>query len=198
MSGVSIGFFDPALIVGDAEKMTRAIEKTFSPHLIGKASFPLHVASIAKSQVSYALVGGHIPIHRDPVGENDPDGRIFQLVIGVRNRPVLLTARPTDDNNALIGGKTEMFTPFGIGALELRVGMAVHFDITETWHGIAALPRDCGDDFVDKGRAPIGRPSLPMACIIQVSGFAPDDVAGAVNAAAAMVTADRAVSEKVR
>lgn len=197
MSGVSIGYFDPAMIVGDAVAMTKAIEKTFASKLTASAAFPLYVGNIGKSRVSYALVGGHIPIHRDPVGENDVDGRIFQLVIGVRNRPLLLTAPGTDETNALIAGTTGAWHGIGFGGVELRAGMAVHFDITQTWHGIGCLPGHCDDQYVDRlsGR---GRTMLPMAAIIQVSGFDATDIDGAVSAACAMVTADMTVSAKMK
>jgi len=187
MSNLSVGFFDPSMLAPDTDVLAQAIRHTFRRQVAQRPSFPLHVASIARSNVSYALVGGHIPMHRDPVGDFETDGRLFQLVLATWNRPVLLTATDTPEHKALIGGESQAWNGLGMGAIEMRAGMALHFDITTLWHGVTSFVQEADE------RAP-SRALLPQAVIIQVAGFDAGDIDGAVLRAIALVTADVATS----
>jgi hypothetical protein len=191
MTGISVGWFEPTAIVADPAGLVKAIKNTFGPRLRRTKAWPFAVSSLRHERkgvgVAYALIGGHVPIHKDTVGMDDSDGRIFQFVLEVENRPALLLSPERDETALAFLGcvpPTQAAT-FPMGGVELRVGHAIHFDITTTWHGITGMPVDMEslqDDIA------------PRAVIVQVSGFAADQIGAAVDAAAYWIAADIAAS----
>lgn len=184
MAGVSVGWFTPTDFFPDVDRFVRQIRKVMP---FRHKSWPLAVSSIRQrgrgTGVAYAIVGGHIPIHIDSIGLDDSDGNIFQFVLHVENRPALLTAPATDQNTPVLQG----FAPpdvnplFGMGGIELRAGMAVHFDITKHFHGVTSLPT---------GESDMNADHSPKAVIIQVSGFLAANIEAAVEHAKTMLLLD--------
>lgn len=167
-TGLSVGWFDPALFHPEPRKLIRGITRMLRPRLRKNRAWPLAVSSVRSggvgTGVAYALVGGHIPMHIDSVGLDDSDGRIFQFVLETENRPLLLATVARDDNTPIFMG----FAPptvqrtVALGGLEMKAGMSVHFDITKYYHGVSGMPvpmESLQDDL------------QPRAVIIQVAGF---------------------------
>lgn len=193
MTGVSVGWFDPHGLYPDPQGLVDAIQHMLAPRLRKTRAWPLAVSSIRANGkgvgVAYALVGGHVPIHMDTVGLDDSDGRIFQLVLAVENRPAILTAPETAGSTPVFAGFAPPTVPgtFALGGFELKTGQAVHFDITTTWHGVTGLPvpmESLQDDL------------SPKAVIVQVAGFAREEVGAAIAHAAHWIALDVAVSSK--
>lgn len=197
-TGVSVGWFDPKYLVDDTDRFLRRIKRAM-PEM--PPAWPLSVSSIRNTGrgvgVAYCFVKGMIPVHIDSVGLDDSDGRIWQLVMDVRNRPALMTARaderksfvkgaeaffnPHELRSAAILGVAEGSHPFAMGFVELKAGMAVHFDITTHWHGVTQLP--IHED--------VSKVAAPLAIIMQVSGFGADQLTLAVEKAKAYLGLDR-------
>lgn len=187
MSGVSVGWFDPRVFHPDPDLFVRAIRRTFAPRLRKQRAWPLAVSSIRLGGkglgIAYAVVGGHIPVHIDTVGLDDSDGKIFQFVLETANRPLLLTAPFKEETSPIYAG----FAPpdadkrVAMAGMELKAGMAVHFDITTTWHAISGMPVPMGSFTEDLA---------PKAVIIQVSGFQPHQIGDAVDHAARYLARD--------
>lgn len=183
MAGVSIGYFDPTLFNHDIGYLTSRLKRVMP---VRRKAWPLAVSSIRRNGrgtgVAYAVVDGHVPIHIDTVGLDDADGRIFQFVLEVENRPCLMTAPAGDANTPIFMGFAEGFNTFGLGAMELHVGMAVHFDITTHFHGVSGMPLPGRSMDVDH---------RPRAVIIQVAGFDSTQIGDAVEHARELVRLDR-------
>jgi hypothetical protein len=195
MSGTSIGWFETTALYPDPEGLIRAIAGMLAPRLRRQRAWPLAVSSIRAEGkgvgVAYALIGGHIPIHRDTVGLDDSDGRIFQFVLTTDNRPLLLVAPGAGTTDLIYQGIAPPSVPqtVALGGVELKPGMAVHFDITENWHGIGAMPmpmESLQDDLT------------PRAIIVQVAGFAAEQIGMALEHAAYWIARDVGASSLAR
>jgi hypothetical protein len=186
-TGLSVGWFDPALLHHEPQKLIRGITRLLRPRLRRNRAWPLAVASVRAggrgTGVAYALVGGHIPMHIDSVGLDDSDGRIFQFVLETANRPLLLATVAGDEN-------TPVFMDFApptvkrtvaLGGIEMKAGMAVHFDITRYYHGVSGMPvpMDTMQDDLQ-----------PRAVIVQVSGFHAAAISDAIAHAVNVIVAD--------
>lgn len=191
--GVSVGWFTPAGMYADPPFLINAIKKTHAERMKRTKAWPFAVSSIRfKGKgvgVAYAHIGGSVPVHVDSVGMDDSDGRIFQFVLETENRPALITSPVTDQNTPVIQG----FAPptgvntFGMGGMELKAGMAVHFDITTTYHGIIGLPVPMES---------LRHDLSPKAVIVQVSGFGPTEIGLAVEHASEWIQRDISASLK--
>lgn len=189
--GLSIGWFDTWGVHPQPQALVSAIERLLSPRLRRTRAWPFAVASLRWEHrdigVSYALVGGAIPLHMDALGSGERGGQTFQLVMAVENRPALLYAQHQDGtlSEAILRGTappTEQQI-FYAGGVELKAGMAVHFDITRSFHGIIGLPIEPGD-----GNA------APKAVIVQVTGFGASEIGKAIAHAASCIAIDEAGS----
>jgi hypothetical protein len=185
MTGVSIGWFDPALFNHDIGYLTKRLKRAVP---IRHKAWPLAVSSIRRdgkgTGVAYAIVGGHVPVHIDSVGLDDAGGALFHFVLETENRPAVLTAAATENNTPPVLGLTEVSQPFGLGVIELRVGMALHFDITTHFHGVTGLPVPM---------VSMAKDLSPRAVLVQVSGFEAHQIGDAVEHAREIVRLDRPV-----
>lgn len=190
MTGVSVGYFDPALFNVDPDSLARGIRRVMR---IRNRSWPLAVSSIMRSGygtgVAYAMVDGHIPMHIDTKGLEDWDGKLFQFVLEVENRPLLSVVEQNPDLDPHVLGTAEDRKPFKMGAVELIAGRAVHFDITTHWHGVSSLPMPARS---------IAANHTPRAIIIQVAGFEAEQIEQAISFAAPLIQADRAFWSSAR
>lgn len=192
-SAVSVGYFVPADLHPDPAYLCQRLRRNL-PAI--DRSWPLRVSSIYSdgkgTGVAYALIDGNIAIHIDQVGLADSDGRIFQFVIETSHRPCLLTVPAgITTSNTIFGANG--WQGFGLGAIELQAGMAVHFDITKLWHGITQLPLLGAEN---GGNRTV--PTPPRAVIIQVAGFGAHEIGAAVEKAVEIIHLDRAFWERKR
>lgn len=181
---LSIGWFEPKAFYQGVEYFTRHLRRAMP---VVDRTWPLRVSSIRMNGkgtgVAYAIVDGHIPMHIDQTGIDDSDGRIFQFVLETSNRPMLLSTPARIANRDIMFGNAKGYqNAFVMQALELKPGIAVHFDITEYWHGIGGLPVF--------GKS-VGIDVSPSAVIVQVAGFAANQIGDALEKAVELVRRDR-------
>lgn len=185
MSAVGLGWFDLTAITPDPEYFVAGVMKQMPP---AQKAWPFRVSSVRKDGkglgVAYAIVHGPIPIHLDTKGLDDSDARIWQFVMKTWERPLLLTAPVTERNTPIVLGfkDDDQLPTVGFGGLELAAGMAVHFDISELYHGVSQLPL---------GPKSLDVYSPPRALIVQVSGFGAGEIEPALDKASEVVAADR-------
>lgn len=186
MGKIALGYFTPAALVRDVAGFCARVRSLSAMTARG---FPLAVQQVrgedGKCPMAYAVVNGPIPIHVDPPNGNEASSSIFQFVMEAENRPALLTADTSDTNSKAILGISSM-KGWGMGCLELRPGIAVHFDTARTWHGISGLPT---------GETP---PQEPGAVILQVPWEDSAQIERALSIARQSLVADGRFADLLR
>jgi hypothetical protein len=186
VSGVSIGFFTPRALVRDVPAFCERVCNFIGP---SSRAFPLAIEQTrneetGKSHMSYAVVSGSVPIHIDKPNANEDTSRVFQFVMAARNRPFLLAAQATQETSqALLDPDSPKV--FGMGALELRPGRCIHFNIASHWHAIVGAPT--GDP----------SPAEPAAVILQVPMDDETRIQAAIARALTALRADERVKDLV-
>ncbi len=191
MTGISVGWFDPVTLHPDTAALSRAMKKLMAVRLRRTRGWPFAVQSIRWQHedvgVAYAVIDGPVPLHIDELGLTTNDGQVFHFVIEVENRPAFVTAGRDTRYGEVLSGITPPTEPlsFGLGGFELKVGQAVHFDITQTYHGVIGLPVPRESTYSDV---------TPRAVVIQVGGFPREDIESALLKAAHWIQTDESAS----
>lgn len=186
MSKVGLGFFTPSTLVRDVDAFCARVRALSA---LTTRGFPLSVQQVrdeeGKCPMAYAVINGPIPIHIDLPNRNESSSSIFQFVMEAENRPALLTADASQENSGVILGISDK-KAWGMGCLELKSGLAVHFDVARTWHGISGLPT---------GETP---PGEPAAVILQVPWDDSRQIGRALSIARQSLVADGRFAEFLR
>lgn len=186
MSGVSIGWFDTNLFHPRPSELAEAIRR----HFRLKMQRPLNVDVLKyegrAAGAAYTLLtnGSAIQICAGGI-EGAPTPDVFTFVLEVSGRPALLSAPFKDETVNIWTGiaPPQAVAPLPLGMVELRAGMAVHFDPSANWHGYTSLPWD------GAGRAPV-----PHAVLLQVGGYPAADIEGAIMHMSLILNADMRMS----
>ncbi len=182
MAGVSLGFFTPSMLVKDVPGLADRVRELSG---ILSRTFPRNETpqkgEIGLAPVTFVYVAGALPIH---VSKNPP-ASMFHLVIATRGRPCLLTA-PASRETMKTVLDPDSRDVFVMGALELRAGLAVHFNPSTHFQSIVGMPE--GDS----------SSNLPEAVILQVPWAEPTEIQRAISIARQALVADGRFSDLVR
>lgn len=170
--GVSIGFFSPQNEIGPAiDDVCQRIREICG---VPSIAFPFRASPVEDEgknwPMLYATVAGHVPVHIDRPAKSQLHQAMFMFVLEAEERPVLLCSPATKEASEVIFLPDMVRAPrMMFGAIELKPGVAIHFDPTKQFHGITGYPT--GDL----------APSLPSCVMVQVPHKDPRDIRGAIG-----------------
>jgi len=182
MSGVSIGWFSTTMFHAHPPVLANALRRYFRRQPQGPLQVDQLSGPTGPAGAAYAMLNGGTPMQINSGGiEGAATNDVFTFVLEVSGRPAIMTAPFSEQNVTIWTGiaPPQAVRPLGLGLVELRAGMALHFDPSQTWHGFTSLP------WAGQERAP-----APHAVMLQIGGYAATDIKGAAEHMALILDAD--------
>jgi hypothetical protein len=185
--GLSIGYFSPAVEIGDVAAFCDRIREICPPT---SEAYPLARTALKAADGTVPLFMcvccGSVPVHIEPPNAAESCSTMFTFVLEAEERPVLLFAPAGQREAGCIYKPEESQVPtMGFGAVELWPGRAIHFDVARAFHAITSFPT--GDT-----------PARPSSVFLQVPWPDNRDVGGAVWAMKSAILADERFNDLTR